>query len=609
MIDASRGVTCGIVSIPVVRSIAIAAMSADSRARAIGLSLMSTASTTPEAFSFAATRASTPCSCPWAGRARRTRPTRPRRACARAASSLLLRADRGDLGRIAVERDERDARLALLLDRRADRRDLRGAGAAAAADDPRAEVARLRGELGEVVGRRVRIDDAAAAAARQPDVRLRREREPVRRLRPSPRARRAPRPGRRRSSRRRRRRPAPRAARRIAGRDAGERLGVLVEGELGDDRQRRDGPHRGHGRLELLEVEERLDHEQVDAAPLEEPRLLEEDVVGVLAAVRAVELAERADRAGDEDLLARRSRAPRARASRRSRRSPRAGRRAGAPASLRRFAPNVFASISSAPAAMNAVWTAITASGARTFASSGARSLRHAAGQERARSAVADDRPGPCCETFEKAAHAASLWSPRRAVQGRPLARVGGPARRPRPRGRRSSSSARPGSVSPLRARTVLGPAPAAFRHDGSSWAIRSWSRPRRTRTCLRAPAPPRGARRAAAGPPGRSVRPRPAPRRGSFPRRRLRPRRRPRGVRGRLRALVLGLGARLGLGAAAHRVRLPRASSLISSAASSAAGRTPATRSPSSAYSRATASAAQKRLILRRAVHRHAGT
>ena len=76
---------------------------------------------------------------------------------------------------------------------------------------PRAEVARVRGELGEVLGRRVRVDDAAAGEAREADVRQRRERAPValhllerRRARPA---------GRRRGSRRTRRRRAARAAR------------------------------------------------------------------------------------------------------------------------------------------------------------------------------------------------------------------------------------------------------------------------------------------------------------------------------------------------------------------------------------------------------------
>ena len=55
MIEVSRGVTCGIVSIPQSRSIATAAISALARARAIGLSLMSTKPTLPERFSSRAT--------------------------------------------------------------------------------------------------------------------------------------------------------------------------------------------------------------------------------------------------------------------------------------------------------------------------------------------------------------------------------------------------------------------------------------------------------------------------------------------------------------------------------------------------------------------------
>ena len=43
-------------------------------------------------------------------------------------------------------------------------------------------------------------------------------------------------------------------------------------------------------------------------------------------------------------------------------------------ASLGRFAPNVFVSISSAPARMKLAWSATTLSGARRFASSGQRS-------------------------------------------------------------------------------------------------------------------------------------------------------------------------------------------------------------------------------------------
>ena len=82
----------------------------------------------------------------------------------------------------------------------------------------------------------------------------------------------------------------------------GERLGVLVEGQERDDRQRRDAPH-GRDRVhELLEVEERLEHEEVGAAVLEHRRLLREELEPLL---RARRLAERPDRAADEDVAAR----------------------------------------------------------------------------------------------------------------------------------------------------------------------------------------------------------------------------------------------------------------------------------------------------------------
>ena len=60
--------------------------------------------------------------------------------------------------------------------------------------------------------------------------------------------------------------------------------------------------HGGDRVDELLEVVERLDHEQVGAAPLEHARLL---AVELLAHPRGRRLAERADRAGDEDVAAR----------------------------------------------------------------------------------------------------------------------------------------------------------------------------------------------------------------------------------------------------------------------------------------------------------------
>ena len=127
-------------------------------------------------------------------------------------------------------------------------------------------------------------------------------------------------------------------------------LGVVVEGEQRDDRERRDAAHGLDRDDELVEVEERLDHEQVDAAALEHRRLLRIERP-VLGRIEDLELAERPDRAGDEHVLS----GDLARLAR----EPDAGRVdllervvEHARASLRRFAPKVFVSISSAPAAM-----------------------------------------------------------------------------------------------------------------------------------------------------------------------------------------------------------------------------------------------------------------
>ena len=57
---------------------------------------------------------------------------------------------------------------------------------------------------------------------------------------------------------------------RLARRHAGERLGALVEGHQRDDRQARDAAHRLDRVDELVEVVERLDHEEVGAAALED---------------------------------------------------------------------------------------------------------------------------------------------------------------------------------------------------------------------------------------------------------------------------------------------------------------------------------------------------
>ena len=90
---------------------------------------------------------------------------------------------------------------------------------------------------------------------------------------------------------------------RIGRRDAAERLAVGVEGHQRDERQLRDAAHGLDRDEQLVEVVERLEHEQVDAAALEDARLLDEERGG-LGGVEQLGLAERADRAGDEDLAA-----------------------------------------------------------------------------------------------------------------------------------------------------------------------------------------------------------------------------------------------------------------------------------------------------------------
>ena len=85
---------------------------------------------------------------------------------------------------------------------------------------------------------------------------------------------------------------------------ARQRLGALVERQRRDDRKRGDAANGLDRGLQLVELVERLDHEQVDAAAVEDRRLLGEDL-GTLVGRERVGVAERPDRAGDEDLPAR----------------------------------------------------------------------------------------------------------------------------------------------------------------------------------------------------------------------------------------------------------------------------------------------------------------
>ena len=134
----------------------------------------------------------------------------------------------------------------------------------------------MRGELAEVLGCRMWIDDAAARHAREPDVRerckrllalthllergergkeagavIRTDRGDVELHQPS---------------------------RRLGRRHARERLGALVERQERDDREARHASHRLDRVDDLLEVVERLDHEDVGAAPVEHGRLLGEEL-------------------------------------------------------------------------------------------------------------------------------------------------------------------------------------------------------------------------------------------------------------------------------------------------------------------------------------------
>ncbi len=90
---------------------------------------------------------------------------------------------------------------------------------------------------------------------------------------------------------------------RVARRHARERLGLLVEREHGEDGERRDAPDGGDRALQLGQVEEGLDGEEVYASPLEDLRLLGEDLRALLVRDR-LQLAEGADRAGDEHVPA-----------------------------------------------------------------------------------------------------------------------------------------------------------------------------------------------------------------------------------------------------------------------------------------------------------------
>ena len=85
----------------------------------------------------------------------------------------------------------------------------------------------------------------------------------------------------------------------FVGRDPRDRLRAFVEGEQRDDRKARRVANRLDRVDDLLEVVERLDHEQVGAPAFENGRLLGEDLA---AQARCHRFAERTDRAAYEDV-------------------------------------------------------------------------------------------------------------------------------------------------------------------------------------------------------------------------------------------------------------------------------------------------------------------
>ncbi len=91
------------------------------------------------------------------------------------------------------------------------------------------------------------------------------------------------------------------------GRRAVERVAVLLGRHLRDDRQIGQRPHGVDRRADLVQIAERLEDEEIDAALEQRPRLLAEVLARLVDAGLAPRLdadAERADRSGDVGALA-----------------------------------------------------------------------------------------------------------------------------------------------------------------------------------------------------------------------------------------------------------------------------------------------------------------
>ena len=194
--DVSRGVTWGIVSIPHSRSIvADGHQRVHPRARHRVVVDVDEADSPESLSALRDLERARRCVPPFGGSSSTLTTHSPSRSArARPVSSCLRRRASGSDGSSLSKTPRRRTRA--VLDRVADRRDLRRRRAAATADDPGAERHGLRGELAEVVGGRVRVDDAAAGEAREADVRQGGERgaRASRICASAPRARRGPAP-------------------------------------------------------------------------------------------------------------------------------------------------------------------------------------------------------------------------------------------------------------------------------------------------------------------------------------------------------------------------------------------------------------------------------
>src|SRR6266511_3435980 len=288
----SRGVWCGIVSSPTNRSIATAVMIPLMRARARGLSLMSTKCAAPASLSAWAT-SSTPAFEPPSGGSSWTDTTHSPSRSIRVSS-----VSRG--GCSAIRGSSRSVKTSAARGSRASSTAPRIA-AISAGVVPRPPPMILAPRLRACAANSAKYSGEAAGHAREADVRKRGERQPVAahlldRAECGLQAGAVVGPNRGDVE-------LAEPLGRLARRDARERLRVALEREQCDDREARDAPHGLDGDRELVEVEEGLDHEQVDPATLEDRGLLGEEL-GALLGPDIAEVAERADGARDEDVSA-----------------------------------------------------------------------------------------------------------------------------------------------------------------------------------------------------------------------------------------------------------------------------------------------------------------